>query len=213
MEDIKQNVSANIAELRILRGMTQTELAEKLSYSDKAVSKWERGESIPDITVLCKIAEIFEVSLDYLVEKEHPVKPLPEEKEMTRMEKLSLRPQYNPTLNHYLIMGISIFSVLLLATIVFVAVNIVMDNPRLDWLSFIYAVPASIIIWLVFNSVWFNPRLNFIIVSLLIWSVLAVIYFTLLAFNYNVLIIFSLGIPAQIIVYMWSRISFNPNKK
>lgn len=208
MQDIKANISKNIAELRILYGLTQSELAEKLNYSDKAVSKWERGESIPDVTVLCKIAEIFSVTLDYLVEEEH--KPLPDTSEMTAREKFSAKPRYNPTLNHYLIMGISIFSVILLATIVFVAINIILNEPKNDWLCFIYAVPASLIIWLVFNSVWFNSRLNFLIVSLLIWSVLAVIYFTLLAFHFNVLMIFSLGLPAQIIVYMWSRISYKP---
>lgn len=213
MQDVKANVAANISELRILKGMTQTELAEKLSYSDKAVSKWERGESIPDITVLCRIAEIFGVTLDYLAEKEHKETVIQEEKELSRIEKFSRRPNYNPTLNHYLIMGISIFSVLLLATVIFVVLNVMLDNPRADWLSFIYAVPACFIIWLVFNSVWFNPRLNFLIVSLLIWSVLAVAYFTFLSLGYNILLIFALGIPAQIIVFMWSRISFNPNKK
>ena len=67
MEEVKNNVAKNIAELRILNNMTQLELASKLNYSDKAVSKWERGESLPDVTVLMQIAELFGVTLDYLV--------------------------------------------------------------------------------------------------------------------------------------------------
>ena len=67
MTDIKQIVSKNIAILRKQRGLTQLELAERLNYSDKAISKWERGESIPDIVVLKTIADMFEVTVDWLI--------------------------------------------------------------------------------------------------------------------------------------------------
>ena len=59
--------------------MTQLELAEKINYSDKSVSKWERGESLPDIVVLKAVADLFEVTLDYLVEEEHDGKPVTKE--------------------------------------------------------------------------------------------------------------------------------------
>ena len=71
MSDIKSVVAKNIAELRQANGMTQLELAEKLNYSDKAVSKWERGDSMPDISVLVEIADLFHVSLDYLIHEDH----------------------------------------------------------------------------------------------------------------------------------------------
>ncbi len=67
MTDIKSVIAKNISELRIKNGMTQLELAESLQYSDKAVSKWERGESVPEIATLKAIAELFEVTLDFLV--------------------------------------------------------------------------------------------------------------------------------------------------
>lgn len=214
MGDVKSNIATNVAELRIMSGMTQIELAEKLNYSDKAVSKWERGESVPDVSVLCRIAEIFDVSLDYLVESEHS-NAKSETVEMddiplTRRQKLVQKPRYNPKRNHYLIMGISIFGVLLLATVIYLVIHGFFPQSKLSWLAFAYAVPASLIIWLVFNSVWFNPRLNFIIVSLLIWSVLAVIYLTVLAIGHNIPGIFTVGVPAQIIIFMWSMISFKP---
>ena len=71
MQDIKSNVAKNITELRILNNMTQMELAEKLNYSDKTISKWERAESSPDISVLVEIADLFGVTLDYLVKTEN----------------------------------------------------------------------------------------------------------------------------------------------
>ena len=71
MEDIKSNVAKNITELRILNNMTQMELAEKLNYSDKTISKWERAESSPDISVLVEMADLFGVTLDYLVRTEN----------------------------------------------------------------------------------------------------------------------------------------------
>ena len=71
MDDLKSAFAKNVSDLRNINGMTQLELAEKLNYSDKAVSKWERGESIPDISVVMQIADIFGVSVDYLLSTEH----------------------------------------------------------------------------------------------------------------------------------------------
>lgn len=68
---LKNIIAQNIAELRRNNNMTQLELAEKLNYSDKAISKWERGESLPDVAVLKNIADIFLVSVDYLLEQTH----------------------------------------------------------------------------------------------------------------------------------------------
>ena len=67
-EQLKQTVANNIAQLRKSKGLTQLELAERLNYSDKAVSKWERGEGLPDVLVLSKMAEIFDVTLAELVD-------------------------------------------------------------------------------------------------------------------------------------------------
>ena len=71
MDDIKMIIAKNIIDLRKRDGITQAELAQRLNYSDKAVSKWERGESVPDITVLKTIADIFSVKVDYLITAEH----------------------------------------------------------------------------------------------------------------------------------------------
>ena len=57
-----------ISSLRKKKGMTQAELAEKMGVTDKAVSKWERDLSCPDISSLPKLAEIFDISVDELMQ-------------------------------------------------------------------------------------------------------------------------------------------------
>ena len=58
MSDIKTAFAENLQILRKEAHITQSELAEKLNYSDKAISKWERGDSLPDVTVLKQIANL-----------------------------------------------------------------------------------------------------------------------------------------------------------
>lgn len=203
MEDIKPIIAKNIADLRLSSGMTQIELAEKLNYSDKAVSKWERADSIPDIAVLKRIADLFGVTLDYLVTKEHE-----QEQCNTKQDKKRV------VHNHGFITGISVLLVWLVAMMIFVVIESVFKNLSyqpdtvfpLHLLSFVYAVPLSMIVWLVFNSIWFSSRRNFLIISILMWSAIAAIYLTLLPFGINVWLIFLLGIPGQLIVLMWSKI-------
>ena len=65
--ELEKTVAANITELRKSRQLTQLELAEKLNYSDKTISKWERGDGLPDLKTICRMAEIFGVSVDYFV--------------------------------------------------------------------------------------------------------------------------------------------------
>lgn len=194
MNDLKQIIAKNITELRRERGLTQAELAESLHYSDKAVSKWERGESVPDITVLKEIADMFEVTVDYLLAEEHP--------KATPKKQISLRRFQN----HSFITGISIVMVWLLATFVFVIIQLAAPQLQNHWLAFVWAFPASGVVWLVFNSIWFNARRNFLIISLLMWAVLAAVYLTCLTLIGNYWLLFILGIPGQVIIAMWSRI-------
>lgn len=71
----KQTLGMMISSLRKDKGMTQLELAEKMGVTDKAVSKWESDLSFPDINSIPKLAEIFEISVDDLMQ----VKPKTEE--------------------------------------------------------------------------------------------------------------------------------------
>lgn len=194
MMDIKLIIAKNILDLRREKEVTQAELAEVLNYTDKAVSKWERGESVPDIAVLKQIADFFGVTLDYLVSEEHA--------QSAQVKTVSNRVFENRAF----ITGIGVAFVVLVATLAFVVLNLALGSAFEYWLAFIYAVPAVMIVWLVFNSIWFNKRNNFLIISFLMWSVLAATYLTALAFHYNVWLIFVLGVPGQVIIYLWSRI-------
>lgn len=197
MNDIKSVIAKNIAALRQARGMTQIDLAERLNYSDKAVSKWERAESMPDIAVLVEIAALFEVSLDYLVSEEHPAEPTPP-------------PVREHTHDRGFISGISILLVWFVALLAFVVVSILLPEPNAAWLAFVWACPASMIVWLVLNSIWFNRRRNYLIISLLMWSMLAALHVTVLLAGVNIWLIYLLGVPGQCFIVMWSRIKRRP---
>lgn len=201
MEDLKLVIAKNIIELRRRDGITQAELAEKLNYTDKAVSKWERGASLPDISVLKDIADLFNVTIDYLVTKEHTEKIHIESKEMRGRKHR----------NQGFITGMSILLVWLIAAIVFFVIHFFTQS-KCQFLVFAYAVPVSIIVWLVFNSIWFNKRRNFVIISILMWTVLITAHISVLIFGFNIMLIYILGIPGQAIIIMWSRLK-NLNKK
>ena len=199
MEDIKEIIAKNITELRKEAQLTQFELAEKLNYSDKAVSKWERGESIPDVKVLCEIAGLFGVTLDYLVQKEHTKQTA----QITNIEKS----------NKGFITAMSTVLAFMVMLVAFVTVSYVV--PQFEaWIILLYAVPVTIIVWLIFNSVWFNPKWNFIIVSLLMWGIILSLYISLLIFlKESVWQLFIIGIPGQIIILLWSRLRLKKKDK
>lgn len=195
MDELKLIIAKNITELRHKFNLTQAELAEKLNYSDKAVSKWERGESVPDVSILKNIANLFEVSVDYLLTLDHSGKK--DEIKQTSKRRLN---------NRGFITGISILLVWFIATFVFVNIDIIVSGVKLHWLAFIFACPLSFVVWLVFNSIWFKKRRNFLIISLLMWTSLAAIFFTFVAFRLYNWQIFLIGIPTQAIIWMWSGI-------
>ena len=67
MKELREIIGENLTELRKQKGYTQISLAEKLNYSDKAISKWENGSSLPPIDILLELANLYGVTLDYLV--------------------------------------------------------------------------------------------------------------------------------------------------
>lgn len=203
MEDIKPIIAKNITALRQGAKMTQIELAERLNYSDKSVSKWERAESIPDITVLKAIADMFEVPLDYLV-RENPERPvIQEEPEPTPGKKR----------NHKVITALSILLVWFVAAVVFVVLDMIALDTKLHFLAFAYAVPVSMIVWLVMNSIWFSRRYNYLIISLLMWTTLGCVVLMLLLLGINVWQLMILGALGQVIIATWSKMQYYHKKK
>lgn len=222
MQDVKATLARNIAALRTAHGMTQLEFAEKLNYSDKAVSKWERAESMPDITVLLQIAAIFGVTLDALVsedpaaiaQREEAPAPLPltEEEQAAAAaaeeeERRAAVARANADRAHAMIAWMSVLLIWFIATSVYVLIAVLAPAPQFHYLAFVYAIPASAIVWLVFNSIWFRPRRNYFIISLLVWSLLAALVLTFRPFAPGATVLFLLGVPAELAVLSWSRIN------
>ncbi len=190
MDDLKEIIAKNIADLRRDQHLTQAELAAKLNYSDKAVSKWERGESVPDIGVLKEIADTFSVTVDYLITADHTDKSaheIPPKKQRV----------------HRIVTLLSVALVWLLATILFVCAGIFLSDLQGAWLLFIYAVPVTCIVLLVFNSLWGRRRRNYLIISALVWSLLLALFLSIE--HPMIWMLFLLGIPAQLIILLWSR--------
>ena len=195
MKDIKNIVAQNICELRQLNNMTQLELAEKLNYSDKAISKWERAESCPDISVLVQIAELFGVTVDYLVKEE-------KSDEMPNGAG-SKGEKYNRKAIAY----ISESCAWIVAIVAFIITTLIVGRVTFQFLYFVYTLPVALIVKLVFNSVWFNPRRNYLIISLLMWALLAAIHITFMYFGNDVALIYLLGVAGQVVIVLWSFIA------
>ena len=193
MNDLKQILAKNITALRQASRMTQLELAEKLNYSDKAISKWERGESIPDVTVLKAIADLFGVTLDYLLEEDHTEKPKPSQESPGYLHR-----------NRKVVTNLSVILVWFIATVCYVVMDIAIAEHIIKWLPFAYAVPVSMIVWLVFNSIWFNRRRNYCIISLLMWTSLTCIALTAAVGGLPMWKVIVLGIPGQVAILLWS---------
>lgn len=198
MEDLKQIVAANIIGLRNSVNMTQAELGEQLNYSDKSISKWERGEAIPDVRVLKEMAQIFSVTVDYLITDhagEEPPAPDPME---------ALKRNYSTDM----ITLLTICGIFGVALLVFVLLWIVMG--KMYWLTFVVAVPPAIMCWLILNSIWRRGRHNFIIIALFVASLIGMVY--LIFLPYNLWQLFLLLIPAELIVFLSFQIKIRRKK-
>ncbi|MDE7396012.1 MAG: helix-turn-helix domain-containing protein [Clostridiales bacterium] len=185
--NVKQIIADNLTELRRAQGLTQSELAAKLHYSDKAVSKWERAEALPDTEVLYDIAMLYGVTLDYLVSDHKDTPP----------EVQSVRKR-----NRIIITMLSVLLVWGIAVILYVNLKIALKINY--WLVFIWACPITSIVLIVFNGIWGKRPWTFVLVSVLVWTFLASLYLQFL--KYNIWSVFLIGAPAQIAIIMWSNL-------
>lgn len=197
MEDLKPIIAKNIMNLRQNAKLTQSDLAQQLNYSDKAISKWERAESMPDITVLKAVADLFGVPLDYLVRDDHD-QPVPQKQEVPVPKKR----------NHMVITMLSILIVWFVATLVYALTDMIDPTASVRYLVFVYAMPVSMIVWLVFNSIWLNSRRNFLIISLMMWTALLSVVLTLIALGIGGWQLMLLGAPGQLAIWLWSRLQY-----
>lgn len=209
-EKLKYQIGMNIAAYRKKAELTQAGLAEKLNYSDKAVSKWERGESIPDVLTLMQLAEQFDITVqDLLVDPNAlPGNPGSLEKAMTQVSEKALKRKANKNV----ILGLSSTLVWFVALLIFVIFSSFDVLDPYCWLVFFYAIPANAIVLLSLRSAWHDFRWNQGLITIIAWGCVLSIYMTILvSFHYNFWKIFLLGIPGQIAIFLWFRM-FRPAK-
>ncbi len=186
--DINKIIGKNLLNLRKQKKLTQLELAEKLSYSDKSISKWEKGESLPSIEILYELAKFYNVSLDDLVSQEEII--LEQERPKSRREK------FFPARLCITLLATS--AIWLVATVLFVSLKLGMHKNF--YTLFLWAVPASCIMLIIFNSIWGRPKWLFVILTVFIWTFITSLYVQLLKFN--AWPIYILGIPLQVAVVL-----------
>lgn len=207
-EKLKVQIGTNISNLRKRQRLTQAGLAEKLNYSDKAVSKWERGESAPDILTLVSIAQVLGVTVDDLISDPNA---LPEQTgavqhAMDQVVQKALKRKADKRIIVQL-SSILVWFVALLTYVVLASVGV--EN---SWLAFFWAIPADAIVVLSLRSAWKDFRSNKILISILMWgSLLSIYMMPLVLLHVNVWRIFLLGIPGQLAIWLWFRM-FRPVK-
>ena len=209
-EILKARIGSNISAYRKRCGLTQAGLAEKLNYTDKAVSKWERGESIPDVPTLMQLAELFEIEVGELLAdpNELPGDPGKLEKAMTQVSEKALRRKADKSIIQRLC-SVLVWSVALLVFVIVSSLNI----PK-SWITFFYAIPANAIVLLSLRSAWHDFRWNRALISTIMWGSILSLYMTLLVFfGLNIWKLFLLGIPGQAAIILWFRMYRTPKNK
>ena len=210
-ENVKYRIGANIAAYRKRDGLTQATLAEKLNYSDKAVSKWERGESVPDVLTLMQLSELFSITVNDLVCDPNELPKDSDsklEKAMTQVSEKALKRKANKNV----IQAVSSTLVWFIALFSFVILSSFDNLEPYSCLLFFVAIPANAIVLLSLRSAWHDFRWNQMLISLIVWGSLLSIYMIILAlYRYNFWKLFLLGIPGQIALFLWFRM-FRPTK-
>lgn len=203
-KDIKIIIANNIIKQRKQLGLTQLELAEKLNYSDKTLSKWERAEAVPDIITLAQLAELFNTTVDSLISDDEIeiIEPIKPKKGITRKKTISI-----------VLLSLSI--VWLVATFAFVFLRILPIDVNTEyfkpWVVFIYAIPVSAILLIVFSSIWGNSIDVFVSVSILIWTLALALT---ISFSHieGINLLYILAIPLEIMSFIYFCIYKRKNR-
>lgn len=189
-DNLASVIGKNITRLRKLANMTQLELAEKLNYSDKSISKWEQGNGIPDVRILVRLADLFGVSVDDLV----------------REPKYPVLPKSTKRRNRFIIVTLSVGLCWLVAVVCFVLLGLFGGDIEYKWLCFLFAVPASSVVVLVFSCIWQWKWVRIFSISVLIWTTIGCVYlvaYALTEWTNNLWFLFLIGIPLQLLALLY----------
>ncbi|MBQ3253261.1 MAG: helix-turn-helix transcriptional regulator [Acholeplasmatales bacterium] len=192
MSDLKQTIGKNLTELRKRKKYTQQDLGNVLQYSDKAISKWEKGDSLPDIETLYQICNLYGVTLDYLTHEG----AYEDKKEF-------LIPQYE--MRNKIIITALFGSLSWFIAILIYVYMIIYKNQNV-WPIIIWGIPVSCVVAWYFNLKWGRRIWNLPVLTIFVWTFIAAIYLHMLYFGNNFWPLFLLGIPLQIALILWSQL-------
>lgn len=199
MENVKKTVSLNLIRLRKENNLTQAELAKLINYSDKAISRWETGEVIPDLETIYSLSEVFGVPVSEIIEE-----PKTEEKSDDRIDEND-EPQ---TVSQKILSQIFLLcEIWLVITVVFVYLKLSRETTL--WQLFVWGVPASSFALWLFNRKSNSNILLFIFSSVFTWTFITCIYLHLL--DSNPWYMFFIGLPMQGLLII--RYVFNYKQK
>ena len=201
MEEISKIIGNNLLKLRKDKKLTQLELAEKFNYSDKSISKWENGESLPSIEVLHELAIFYGTTLDGLT-SENPQDFCTDKKK----EPKKATPRMFPT--KLVVTLLAVCAVWICATILFVMLKIMLNINYS--MCFMWAWCASFIVLTVFISIWGTNKMLFPTMSILLWTTISSLHLQLLLANINIWPIYFLGIPLQVAIILWGALVKKP---
>ena len=198
IENLRKTIKNNLIKYRKSAGLTQAQLAHKLGYSDKSVSKWEREEGVPDIYILKEIADLYGVTVNDLISEN-------QKKEKKSKIKIILSGR-----NKTLISLLSACGVWSIAVIIYVIFDLVAPNTlgKMDNI-YIYAIPISCLILIIFNSLWGKKIFNLFLISVLIWTFVLSLCVSLPI--KNIWELFLIPIPIQILIIL--SFLFGKNKE
>lgn len=190
MRDVRPIISRNLAKLRKEKGLTQAELAEKMNYSDKAISRWEQGDTLPDVNVLCELCDFYGITLNDLTSEECEIETNTNKKK---------------EIKYYKVWRCILASAIiwLIATGVFIFVMTVTNAVNGMWILFVWATPLSILMFLLFGKSILNDLTRFILSSCIMWTTVASLYLSTLVFGgFNLWQFFLLGAPVELIIFL-----------
>ena len=185
MNDLNIIIGNNISAYRKKYNMTQLELAEKINYSDKSISKWEKGDGVPDIFVLKALADIFNITVNDLISTHEDGKF---KTALTKNKKI-------------ITIVLSILLVWLTAIVFYVILHWIFPNWKNYWLTLIYAIPISFIVGQVLCTLWTKKIFGLICSSGIVWSV--ILTFCLTFKIHDSWMSTFVGVVLQIMLILW----------
>jgi len=199
--NLKQVIAKNLSYYRRQAGWTQLELAERINYSDKSVSKWERAEGLPDIVVLTTLAELFGITVNDLLREEEPVQSAPQQE---KKQDIPLRTKIN-------ILLLSAGLVWFVAAVVFFFIKLAAPNLAHCWYTFIAALPVCAIVVLVFCCMWWGWLVRCVSISALVWTLALCVH--LMLHVENAVLIYVVAAVFQVLIVLWYFLMAKPGEK